>query len=140
MDHPPGGTPRLTVGSEALTPSLPLSVDRRAAHPLAASPGELLAGAIGAMFAWLTAEKLLSGGTQARELTAAVTLTMSDEAGDGADLTLSAVACRVWARVPSIDQDELDRVARAAMVRCIQALGMHAERIEVTVEALLEST
>ena len=22
MDHPPGGTPRLTVGSEALTPSL----------------------------------------------------------------------------------------------------------------------
>ena len=66
LDHPPGGTPRMTVGSESLTPSLPLSVDRHAAHPLAASPGELLAGAIGATFAWLTAERLLSEGTQAR--------------------------------------------------------------------------
>jgi organic hydroperoxide reductase OsmC/OhrA len=139
LDHPPGGTPRLTVGSEALTPSLPLNVDRDAAHPLAASPGELLAGAIGATFAWLTAQKLMSQGTQARELTASVTLTMSDEAGDGADLALSAVACHVSARVPSIDQDQLEIVAGAAMARCIKALGMHAERIEVTVEVLLES-
>ncbi|MCW3029723.1 MAG: hypothetical protein JWN81_2934 [Solirubrobacterales bacterium] len=139
LDHPPGGTPRLTVGSEAITPSLPLSVDRHAAHPLAASPGELFAGAVGATFAWLTAERLLGEGTQARELTASVTLTMSGEAGDDAQLALSAVACQVTARVPSIDQDQLQVVAIAAMARCVEALGLHAERIDVTVEASLES-
>ncbi|TMK25725.1 MAG: hypothetical protein E6G62_04390 [Actinobacteria bacterium] len=139
LDHPPGGTPRLSVGSEALTPSLPLSVDRHAVHPLAASPGELLAGAIGATFAWLTAQRLASEGTPARELTASVTLTMSEEAGDGAELTMGAIACHVSARVPSIDQDGLQLVASAAMSRCIEALGMHAERIDVTVQSLLES-
>jgi hypothetical protein len=48
LNHPPKGTPRLTVGSASLTPSLPLNVDRHATHPLATSPGELLAGVIGA--------------------------------------------------------------------------------------------
>jgi organic hydroperoxide reductase OsmC/OhrA len=139
LDHPPEGTPRLTVGSESLTPSLPLSVDRHATHPLAASPGELLAGAIGATFAWLTAERLMSEGTQARELTASVNLTMSGHAKDDADLALNAVACRVAARVPSVGQDHLQAVAGDAMRRCIEALGMHAERLQVTVEALLES-
>jgi organic hydroperoxide reductase OsmC/OhrA len=139
LDHPPGGTPRLTVGSEAITPSLPLNVNRGAAHPLAASPGELLAGAVGATFAWLTAQRLLGEGTQARELTAAVTLTMSGETGDDTRLELSAVACHVSARVPSIDQDQLQVVATDAMRRCVEALGMRAERIDVTVDALLES-
>jgi organic hydroperoxide reductase OsmC/OhrA len=139
MDHPPGGTPRLTVGSEALTPSLPLNVDRAAVHPLAASPGELLAGAIGATFAWLTAERLVSEGTQARELTASVTLTMSGQDGEDPELALSAVACQVSVRVPSFDEDRLQVVAMAAMATCIEALGMRAERIDVTVEALLES-
>jgi organic hydroperoxide reductase OsmC/OhrA len=140
MDHPPGGTPRLTVGSEAITPSLPLSVDRRADHPLAASPGELLAGAVGATFAWITAQALVSQGTQARELTASVTLTLSGEAQDYADLELRAIACHVSARVPRVDQGELRAVADAAMARCVRALGLNAERIEVTVQALLEGT
>jgi hypothetical protein len=138
LDHPPGGTPRLTVGSEALTPALPLSVNRLAAHPLAASPGELLAGVIGATFAWLSAETLLAEGTPASELTASVTLTTSGEARRDADRTLSAVACHMTARVAGIDQDQLELVTRAAMTQCIEALGMHAERIEVTVDALLE--
>jgi organic hydroperoxide reductase OsmC/OhrA len=139
LAHPPEGTPRLTVGSESITPSLPLNVDRDPAHPLAASPGELLAGAIGATFAWLTAEKLVSDGTQARELTASVTLTLTGESRDDTELSLSAVACHVAARVPGIDQQQLDAVANAAMSRCIEALGMHDERLEVTVAALLES-
>jgi organic hydroperoxide reductase OsmC/OhrA len=138
LDHPPAGTPRLTVGSRALTPALPLNVDRHAPHPLAASPGELLAGVIGAAFAFLHAEELAKEGAQARELTASVTLTMSDEGGC-ADLTLIAIACRVTARVPGIDQDRLEDVAAGAMRRCVEALSLRAERIAVTVEAVLES-
>jgi organic hydroperoxide reductase OsmC/OhrA len=138
LNHPPRGTPRLTVGSESLTPSLPLNVDRHAAHPLATSPGELLAGVIGAAFATLHAEQLARDGTPARELTASVTLTLSDETGDGANLILSAIGCRVLARVPHIDQEQLELGARAAMGRCIEALAMRPERLAVTVEALLE--
>jgi organic hydroperoxide reductase OsmC/OhrA len=138
LNHPPRGTPRLTVGSESLTPSLPLNVDRHATHPLATSPGELLAGVIGTAFASLHAEQLAREGTPAHELTASVTLTMSDEAADGANLILSAIRCRVLARVPHIDQEQLEVVAEAAMARCIEALAMRPERIAVTVEALLE--
>jgi len=138
LSHPPKGTPRLTVGSESITPSLPLNVDRHAKHPLATSPGELLAGVIGAAFASLHAEELVLQGTQARELTASVTLTMSDEASDGANLILSAIRCQVLARVPGIDQDQLEDGANAAMARCIEALAMRPERIAVTVDALLE--
>jgi hypothetical protein len=68
-----------------------------------------------------------------------VTLTMSGETADDAQLALSAVACHVSARVPSIDQDQLQVVARGAMTSCVEALRLHAERIDVTVEALLES-
>jgi organic hydroperoxide reductase OsmC/OhrA len=140
LDNPPAGTPRMTVGSDTLTPALPLSVDRRATHPLAASPGELLAGVIGAAFAYLHAEELMRQGTQARELTASVTLTMSDAPGGGAgDLVLTGIACRVLARVSGIDQEQLEAAAKAAMRRCIEALAMRPERIAVTVTALLES-
>jgi organic hydroperoxide reductase OsmC/OhrA len=140
LNHPPKGTPRLTVGSDSLTPSLPLDVDRYSTHPLAASPGELLAGAIGAIFASFTAEELVREGTQARELTTSVTLTVSGDGRDGADLVLSAVACQMWARGPSIDQAQLEIAAKAAMTRCFEALAMRAERIALTVEAVLESS
>lgn len=140
LDNPPAGTPRMTVGSDSLTPALPLNVDRGATHPLAASPGELLAGVIGAAFAWLHAEELVRKGTQARELTASVTLTMSDKpGGDAENLVLTAIVCSVSARVPGIDQEQLEEAARAAMRRCIEALAMRPERIAVTVTALLES-
>jgi hypothetical protein len=139
LNHPPGGTPRLTVGSKSITPALPLSVDRHARHPLAASPGELLAGVIGATFAWLSAEDLLSAGTPARELSASVTLTMSGEGGHGADLVLSAVACHVSARVANIDQEHLEVVSKAAMTRSLQALGMRTDGIALRLDALLES-
>jgi hypothetical protein len=51
-------------------------------------PGELLAGAIGSVCAWLVAERLLREDTQARELVSSVTLTLSGEAGDLTDAVL----------------------------------------------------
>jgi organic hydroperoxide reductase OsmC/OhrA len=137
LGHPPEGEPRLTVGSNSLVPALPLNVDPNATHPLATSPGELLAGAIGAAFAYLVAEALVKEGTQASELIAYATLTLSSGADDEADLVLSAIGCHLSGRVASIDQEHLDAVAKVAMTRCVEALGMRAEGIAVTVEASL---
>jgi organic hydroperoxide reductase OsmC/OhrA len=137
LTHPPEGVPRLSVGSESLR-SLPLDVNPEAAHPLATSPGELLAGAVGSAFAWLAAEELVKEGTQARELTAYVTLTLSGEADDGTDMALSAIACKLIGRVPGLDQARMEAVAQAAMTRCIEALGMRTEGLAVTVEGSLE--
>jgi organic hydroperoxide reductase OsmC/OhrA len=138
LDHPPGGTPRLTVGSESLTPSLPLNVDPDAAHPLAASPGELLAGAIGSVFAWIAAEELVAAGTPARELTASVTLTMSGHEGALTDLALSAIACSLAARIPGIGEQQLGELSRRAMTSCLSALRLEREPVEVSVTATLE--
>jgi organic hydroperoxide reductase OsmC/OhrA len=129
--------PRLSVGSKSFSP-LPLSLDPDAVHPLATSPGELLAGAVGGVFAWFAAEELVKEGTQARELIASVTLTLSGESDDGLEMALSGIACRLAGFVPSVDQERLEVVAQAAMTRCIEALGMRAQGIDVTVEALLE--
>jgi organic hydroperoxide reductase OsmC/OhrA len=137
LTHPPEGVPRLTVGSQSLA-ALPLSVDPGAVHPLATTPGELFAGAFGGTFAWLAAEELVKEGTQARELIAHVTLTLSGESDDGMDVALSAIACQLVGRIPGVDQERVESVARVAMTRCIAALGMRADAIDVTVEALLE--
>jgi organic hydroperoxide reductase OsmC/OhrA len=137
MNRPPEGVPRLTVGSASFT-ALPLNVDRLATHPLATSPGELLAAAVGATFAWYVADQLMTDGVQARELTAYVTLTLSCDSDDDADLALSAIRCRLWGRVPRSEQAHLEVVARAAMAHCMKSLGMHAERIAVSVEVTLE--
>ncbi len=137
MNHPPEGVPRLTVGSDSFT-ALPLTLDADARNPLATSPGELLAAAIGSTFAWLAAEMLKKEGRQARELTALVTLTLTGN-GDGIDsMSLSAIACRLWGRVPRSEQEQLGAIAQAAIGRCIETLGMRSESISVTVETVLE--
>ena len=135
---PPAGVPRLTVGSGSLIPSLPLSVDAGAAHPLATSPGELLAGAIGTMFAWFAAEELLEGGTRARELLAEVILTVSERDQGVRSFVLSGIVVRLRGRVPDIDQERLDAVAQEAADSCLDTLGLRTDGLTLTAEAMLE--
>lgn len=137
LTHPPDGVPRLTVGSKWFA-ALPLNLDRTARHPLATAPGELLAGAIGSIFAGLAAEELLAQGTQAHELIACLTLTLSDEHEGATDLALRTIAAQLTGRVPGIDRERLELVARAAMSQSLQALGMQDGGIAVTVQAELE--
>ena len=140
LDHPPDGAPRLSIGSHAIAPLLSLNVNPQETGPLAALPGELLAGAIGSVFAWLVAEQLVKEGTQARELVSYVTLTLTGEAEDGMDAAVSGITCRMSGRVAGVDETHLGVVARAAMAECIERLGMRTEGIDVTVEASLEGS
>jgi osmotically inducible protein OsmC len=137
LGHPPGGEPRMTVGSHALTPSPPLNLDLDIRHPLATSPLELLAGAIGSVFARFVAEQLVKEGTPAREIVARAILTLSGEADDQSDLMVRAVDCRLSARVAGIDDSHLQAVAQTAMSRCMESLAMRTEGVAITVEASL---
>jgi organic hydroperoxide reductase OsmC/OhrA len=137
LGSPPEGVPRMTVGSGSLH-SLPLSLDPDAAHPLATSPAELLAGAIGAIFAWFAVQELVAGGAHARELIADVSLTVSAHTGEVTSPSLSGIACKLLGRVPHIGQERLDAVAKVAMRRCVETLGLRPEGLAVTVEAVLE--
>jgi organic hydroperoxide reductase OsmC/OhrA len=136
MSSPPEGVPRMTVGSGTL-PALPLSVDPNATHPLATSPGELLAGAIGAVFAWFVAEELVKEGTHARQLTAEIAV-RCDRADDATDIAVSGIACRLLGRVPNIAQERLAAIADAALRRCVKTLGLCSEGLAVTIETMLE--
>jgi hypothetical protein len=135
LASPPEGVPRMTVGSGSLH-SLPLGVDPDAPHPLATSPGELLAGAIGTILAWFAAQELVEQGTHARELIAEVTLTVSD--GGVRNRALSGIACTLLGRVPRIDQERLEAVAKLGMSRCLETLRVRTEDLAVSVEAVLE--
>lgn len=137
LGHPPGGEPRLTIGSHSLTSLPPLNVDLHVTHPLATSPFELLAGAIGAVFARFVAEQLVKEGAPASELTARVTLTLSGAIDVGTEPMLSGVVCQMSGRVAGIEQPQLEAVAQAAMTRCMETLGMRAEGVAVVVEASL---
>jgi organic hydroperoxide reductase OsmC/OhrA len=136
LTNPPEGSPRMTVGSGSVV--LPLSLDPGATHPLATSPAELLAGAVGSIFAWFAARQLMDDGTQAHELTADVTLTVSENTGGITDLAISRLSCKLLGRVPHISQERLDAVAKLAMSQCVESLGLRTERVAVTVEAVLE--
>lgn len=136
MSSPPEGVPRMTVGSGSLH-ALPLSVDPDATHPLATSPGELLAGAIGAVFAWFVAEELVQEGTHARQLTAEVSV-RCDRAGDATEVVVSGIVCRLLGRVPNIAQERLAAIAEGALGRCVKTLGLRSEGLAITVETVLE--
>jgi organic hydroperoxide reductase OsmC/OhrA len=138
LGNPPSGVPRLSVGSESLK-AWPIAVTHDAEHPLATSPGELLAGAIGSVFAWLAAEELVRGGTPARELIAYTTLTVSSDSDEPMELALSAIACQLVGRVPDANNERFDAAAQAAIRRCLAALGMRSDTVAVSVETTLES-
>src|SRR5258708_23647639 len=137
LGHPPGGEPRLIVGTHPLTAAPPLNLDLDIRHPLATSPLELLAGAIGSVFARFVAEQLVKEGTPAREIVTRISLTLSGEADDESDLMVRGVACQLSARVAGIDQSHLQAVAQTALTRCMESLAMRTEGIAVTVGATL---
>jgi organic hydroperoxide reductase OsmC/OhrA len=137
LGNPPSGVPRLSVGSESLK-AWPIDLTHDAEHPLATSPGELLAGAIGSVFAWLAAEELVRDGTPARELIAYTTLTVAGDSDDPMELALTAIACQLVGRVPDLDSDRFDAAAQAAIGRCLAALGMRSDTVAVSVAATLE--
>jgi hypothetical protein len=140
LGHPPDGAPRLTVGSHSIAPLLSLHVDPDATGPLAASPGELLAGALGSVFTWLVAERLLQERTQARELVSRVMLTLTGDAEDLTDAVVSGVTCQMSGRVAGVKETHLQVVAQAAMTQCMERLGMRTEGLAVTVEVTLEGS
>jgi hypothetical protein len=119
---------------------LSLDVDPDATDPLAASPGELLAGAVGSVFTWLVAKRLVQEGTQAHELVSRVTLTLSGEADDLTDAVVSGITCQMSGRVAGVQETHLEVVAQAVMTQCMERLGMRTEGIDVTVEATLEGS
>jgi organic hydroperoxide reductase OsmC/OhrA len=140
LGHPPGGEPRLTVGSHSLTPAPPLNLDLDIRHPLATSPLELLAGAIGSVFARFVAEQLVAEGTPASELVIRTRLTLSGEDEDQSDLMVRAIACRLTARVRGVNHAHLLDVAQSAISRCMESLALRTESLAVTVEASLEGS
>ena len=137
LGNPPAGVPRLSVGSQSLE-ALPLDVNPEAVHPLATSPGELLAGAIGGVFAVLAAAELVKEGVPARELIAYVTLTITQDSDEPMNMALTGIACRLVGRVPGVDRRQLEVAAEAAMTRCLTALALRSDVVAVTVEATLE--
>ena len=139
LSSPPEGFPRMTVGSGLLVPALRLSVDPEAASPVATTPGELLAGAIGTIFAWFVAQDLVKHGTQASELTADIMLTASGRAGDPTDVSLVGIVFRLVGRVPNIGQEDLEAIAEGGMRRCVETLGLRTDRLAITAETALEN-
>src|SRR5258707_9563622 len=137
LGHPPGGEPPLIVGTHPLTASPPLNLDLDIRHPLATSPLELLAGAIGSVCARFVAEQLVKEGTPAREIVTRISLTLSGEAAPPPPLMVRGVACQLSARVAGIDQSHLQAVAQTALTRCMESLAMRTEGIAVTVGATL---
>ena len=136
LTHPPEGVPRLTVGSRTLA-AVPLAIDRAAPHPLATSPGELMAGAVGSVFAWLLSEELVSMHTQAQELVIEVQITADEPPGaDHHRPAIQLITCRAEARAPALDGALLQTVSETVSARAIRALGLRedlAVQVETTV-------
>jgi organic hydroperoxide reductase OsmC/OhrA len=125
LTRPSEGVPRLTVDSHTF-PTLPVSINNEAPHPLATSPGELMAGAFGSVFAWMLAEELLDDGTQALELE--ITVTLAAELGhDGGDPALCEIHCHAIGRFPGGDPERLQALCETAMTRSGRAIGLRDE-------------
>jgi hypothetical protein len=136
MGHPPGGEPRLTVGSHSLTPAPTLDVDRAVPNPMATPPGELLAGGFGIIFAKVLADQLVRDQAQATELVVQVAFVLS-QTGPDLDPVLSEIRCHLEARVDGIDHARLAQVGERAMLRSIDGLAMRAEAISVSLTVSL---
>lgn len=136
LTHPPAGRPRLTVGSHTF-PALTLAVGDSSPHPLATSPGELMAGAIGSVFAWLLADELMRTGTRAHELVVYVGLRAEGEASDP-QAGLRALHLHLEGRVPGLDADGLQDMCERTLVRCRRAMGLRDD-IEADVDSTSEA-
>lgn len=126
LTHPPDGVPRLVVDSHTF-PAVPMSVNETAPHPLATSPGELIAGAFGSVFAWTLAEELVDDGTQALEIEVSTSLEAEVGAQDGSDPSLKGIRCHAVVRFPGGDANRLQALCEAAMTRCARTIGLRDE-------------
>lgn len=133
LTHPPEGEPRLVVDSHTF-PAVPLSVNEAAPHPLATSPGELIAGAFGSVFAWMLAEELVDDGTQAREIEIEVSLEAEVGREDGGDPALRGIHCHAVVRFPGGDAERLQALCEAAMTRSARAIGLRGD-VELSVDS-----
>ena len=136
LGHPPGGEPRLTVGSDSLTPAPTLDVDLAVPNPMATSPGELLAGGFGIIFAKVLADQLVRDQTQATELVVQVAFVLS-RTGPDLDPVLSEIRCELEARVAGIDHARLAQVGERAMLRSINGLAIRADAISISLDVSL---
>lgn len=126
LTHPPEGVPRLVVDSHTF-PSVPLSINETAPHPLATSPGELIAGAFGSVFVWMLAAELVDDGTQALELEVDVAIEAELGRQDGGDPSLREVHCHAVARFPGGDGQRLQALCESAMTRSARSIGLRDE-------------
>ncbi len=126
LTHPPEGVPRLMVDSHTFPP-VPLNINETASHPLATSPGELIAGAFGSVFAWVLAEELVDDGKQALELEISVSLDAQVGGGEGQDPALREIHCHAIARVPGGDAERLQELCEAAMRRSARSIGLRED-------------
>ena len=126
LTHPPEGVARLVVDSHTF-PAVPMSINDTAPHPLATSPGELIAGAFGSVFAWMLAEELVDDATQALELEIDVAIEAEVARQDGGDPALREVHCHAVARFPGGDAERLQALCEAAMTRSARAIGLRDE-------------
>jgi hypothetical protein len=126
LTHPPEGVPRLVVDSHTFPP-VPLSINDTAPHPLATSPGELIAGAFGSVLAWVLAAELVDDGTQALELEISAALDADVGGEEGRDPALRAIHCHAIARFPGGDPRRLQELCQVAMRRTARSIGLREE-------------
>jgi hypothetical protein len=131
IGHPPGGEPRLTVGSHSLSPAPTLDVNLAVPNPGGTLPGELLAGGFGIIFAKVLADQLVREQTQASELVVQVAFVLS-QTGPDLDPVLREIRCDLEARVAGIDRARLAQLGERAMLRSIDGLAMRAEAISLS--------
>jgi hypothetical protein len=136
LGHPPGGAPRLTVGSHSLIPAPTLNVDLALPDSTATSPGELLAGGFGIIFARAVAHQLVREETQASELVVQVAFVLSQD-GPNLDPILRGIRCELEARVCGIDQAHLAQVGEQALRQSIGSLTMRADALSLSLAVSL---
>jgi organic hydroperoxide reductase OsmC/OhrA len=124
------------VGGHSLGPAPTLNVDLEVANPMSTSPGELLAGGFGVIFATSVANQLVREQTQASELVVQVAFVLSQD-GPGLDPILRKIRCQLEARVAGIDEAQLADVGEQAMRRSIDSLAMNADAISVSLTIAL---
>jgi organic hydroperoxide reductase OsmC/OhrA len=135
LSGPPGGSGRARVDSHAFT-ELPISAPGEAApHDGQATPGELLAAAIGAIYLEALSQILLRDGTPARELVVDVDVDFSfEEPGH----RLTEVSVAVHGRVPAIEPEGFERAAEAALRSSRHLVGVE-DRIPTRLSATLHA-
>jgi hypothetical protein len=123
--HPPAGTARVEAASHAFG-ALPVSLAERDPMPHEATPGELLAVALGMFLAAELAEILTGTGSPAREIVVEASCNFTGPLSPP-DRELAALDLRVKGRVDGLDSARLREAVEEARVRSLRASGTRAD-------------